>query len=332
MAIENKGLENDPPELGRLRDTGTLWRVTSWGAAAALALAAAVLITQTDSGAQRLQLAFTAQPADPIRIADAKATAAAKLAEAQHLETQRLQAEVRALAADRERLSARVVSLEKNLNDMTGSIKREIARVVAPSPPPVVSPANTTAAQPSSEVATAVDVQAQPAQAAAQAAAKPPVPSQAQFASTIDADTENRPEPIADAPAKIDVPGGTPPSHSAQPVGGAVPLPPVRIALAPAAEPAASNRKSELGVDLGGARTMAIMHMRWAAVKANFGPMLEGLRPLVVHDRRPNAIPYRLLVGPLPNGAAAAQVCARMAASRVSCRTTRFAGEPLTQP
>ncbi|MCF8477273.1 MAG: hypothetical protein K9G60_09590, partial [Pseudolabrys sp.] len=148
MAIENKGLENDPPELGRLRDTSTLWRVTSWGAAAALALAAAVLITQTDSGAQRLQLAFPPQPADPIRIADAKATAAAKLAEAQHLETQRLQAEVRALAADRERLSARVVSLEKNLNDMTGSIKREIARVVAPSPPPVVSPANTTAAQP----------------------------------------------------------------------------------------------------------------------------------------------------------------------------------------
>ena len=336
MAIENKGLDNDPPELGRLRDTGTLWRVTSWGAAATLALAAAVLITQTDSGAQRLRLAFTAQPADHIRVADAKATAAAKLAQAQRLETQRLQAEVRALAADRERLSARVVSLEQNLNDMTGSIKRELAQVAAttPSPPPVVSQPTTTQPQQATEVATAGDAQAPPADHAAQSKIQSQIKSQALFSSTIDAEAEpkNQPEPSSEIPDKTADPAGPPPSHLALPAGAAVPLPPVRVASVRAAEPATPNRKPELGVDLGGARSMAIMHMRWATVKANFGPMLEGLHALVAHDRRPNAIPYRLLVGPIPNGAAAAQICSRMAASRVTCRTTRFAGEPLTQP
>jgi len=66
-------------------------------------------------------------------------------------------------------------------------------------------------------------------------------------------------------------------------------------------------------------------------VKANFGPMLEGMHPLVVQDRRPGIIPYRLIVGPVPNGAAAAAMCARFAASRVTCRTTKFVGEQLVQ-
>ena len=86
---------------------------------------------------------------------------------------------------------------------------------------------------------------------------------------------------------------------------------------------------SDIAIDLGGARSLEIMQQRWAAVKANFGPLLNGLQPLVAHDSRPNMIPYRLIVGPLPNAAAAAQVCARFAASKVTCRSTKFAGEPL---
>ena len=102
----------------------------------------------------------------------------------------------------------------------------------------------------------------------------------------------------------------------------------MRIAAAMPAE--AVGR--ELAVDLGGARSIQIMQARWAAVKANFGPLLDGLRPLVARDPRPNMIPFRLIVGPLPNAAAAAQVCARFAASKVTCRTTKFAGEQLSIP
>ena len=92
----------------------------------------------------------------------------------------------------------------------------------------------------------------------------------------------------------------------------------------------ASAATGDLAVDLGGARSLDIMQARWAAVKANFGPLLNGLQPLVARDTRPNMIPFRLIVGPLPNAAAAAQVCARFAASKVTCRSTKFAGEPLT--
>jgi hypothetical protein len=88
----------------------------------------------------------------------------------------------------------------------------------------------------------------------------------------------------------------------------------------------------EIGIDLGGARSMDIMHARWAAVKANFGPLLQGLYPVVARETRAGMIPYRLIVGPLPNAAAAAQICARFAASKVTCRSTKFAGEQLTVP
>ena len=104
----------------------------------------------------------------------------------------------------------------------------------------------------------------------------------------------------------------------------------MRVASAPAAT---QPGKPELGIDLGGAHSLEILHARWIAVKANFGPFIEGMHPLMVHDTRAGAkIPYRLIVGPLPNGAAAAQLCQKFAASKVNCRTTRFAGEQLTQP
>ncbi len=67
------------------------------------------------------------------------------------------------------------------------------------------------------------------------------------------------------------------------------------------------------------------------AVKANFGPLLGGLHPLAARDRRPGITNYRLLIGPLPTHAAAAQLCARFAAVRVTCRSAKFDGEEMAQ-
>ena len=69
---------------------------------------------------------------------------------------------------------------------------------------------------------------------------------------------------------------------------------------------------------------------RWAAVKANFGPQLAGLYPRAILSNRPGA-EYRLLAGPVPTNAAAAQICARFVTARVTCRTVRFEGERLVQ-
>eukprot|EP01035_Chromulina_nebulosa_P015422 gene15422-20441_t len=121
--------DQELPELGRLRDSSGLWRASLWGGAATVALAAAILITQTDIGAQRLQMALSGEPATkPVTQADFTPKTDA---EALKRETLRLEAQVRELAADREKLNARIATLESSLSDVTGSLKRELAAVAA---------------------------------------------------------------------------------------------------------------------------------------------------------------------------------------------------------
>jgi hypothetical protein len=124
--------------------------------------------------------------------------------------------------------------------------------------------------------------------------------------------------PAAGAPAQ---------AMAAEPVQ----LPPVRMSNAPAVEVAAEPPKLEFGLDLGGALTMDVLSARWAAVKANFGPLLTGLHPLAAPDTRPGSTGFRLLVGPVANPAAGMQLCARFTAVRITCRTAKFAGEQLAQ-
>jgi hypothetical protein len=260
-------IEITPPILDlaegrkRRRDMRALWRLSAWGSAAAVSLAALAITTQTEGGSERL--AYALSPGTPrnlfAEITDLKRRTLEKDAE-----TKRLEAQVVTLALDRERLTSRLASIERNLDDMTGSIKKQAS--VAP---PVLLPL------------------AMPAIAA---------PSQAMAAA---------PEPV--------------------------PLPPVRMANAPAVEDSAEPPKLEFGIDLGGAVTMDVLSARWAAVKANFGPLLTGLHPLAAPDTRPGSTGFRLLVGPVANPAAGMQLCARFAAVRISCRTAKFAGEQLAQ-
>jgi hypothetical protein len=344
-------LEQKPLAPRRSRNARALWRMTSWGTFAALALAGAVLITQTDVGARRLQLAFAPEAVTPPRaVAQAGMAPPAiqkrednKEAEALRLQAQRLEAQVRQLAADRDRLNARVASLEHNLNDMTGSIKHEMALIVATTPPtpaPAVSRPEMVAPQAEAAGAKGESRAVVGDKPRAALEGRPDARPQA------DARLETKAEPKPEAklePAAKPAEAAAEPQPNPQPMPQAipqsppqtieiVPLPPVRVAAAMASVSAGESGKPELGIDLGGAHTMEILNARWIAVKANFGPLIEGMSPLVAHDRRANVIPYRLIVGPLTNGAAAAQLCKRFAASHVICRTTRYAGDALTQP
>ncbi len=103
-------------------DMRALWRLGFWGSSAAVALAAVVIVTQSDTGAQRLQVAVAnvrdpAMPALPTiaQLIPRDADSAG--------ETRRLAAAVRDLRNDRDRLLTRIAGLERNLDDMTGSIK-----------------------------------------------------------------------------------------------------------------------------------------------------------------------------------------------------------------
>jgi hypothetical protein len=116
------------PILSNISKPRQLRRVLGWGGAAAIALAAAALTGQTQAGSQRLQLAigYLSDPArvaadlsEPVRAvaqipshtAQTEPKTAAKTDTKAQAETQRLAVQVHDLAADRERLAARIAML-----------------------------------------------------------------------------------------------------------------------------------------------------------------------------------------------------------------------------
>jgi hypothetical protein len=97
-----------------------LWRLASWGTAAALSLILVVVVARTETGSGRIATAM----ASPSKDVPAVQVARSPQAEA---EAKRLAEAVRTLTADRDRLAARVGTLERNLEDITGSIRRQAA-------------------------------------------------------------------------------------------------------------------------------------------------------------------------------------------------------------
>jgi hypothetical protein len=321
--------EFDPPELGPLRDNSVMWRVSMWGGAATVAVAAAILITQTDIGAGRLVTALSQPKPAPEQVAANDDLL--KKVEAQRVEeNRRLEARIRELIADRDRLNQRLTSLEQNFTDITGTIKRDLAIVAATGPSAKPVPEARTAAPVLSPPPTAAPSEPQPKAEEAKVEPKiepkiEPKP-EAKVETKVEAKVETKPDvkPETAKPAAAETSAAT----------AAVPMPPARVAtLTPQTSEAApeTSRKPLIAVEIGGARSMEILNARWAAVKANFGPLIEGLSPLVRHDNRPGIVPYRLIVGPLPNGAAAAELCNRLHASKVACRTTTFTGDKFAQ-
>ena len=84
------------------------WRLGAWSGIAILCVAAAVVAAYTETGIRRLASGDSPVIAGGVATSDS--------------ETRRLADVVRALAADRDRLAARVSALERNLDDVTGSI------------------------------------------------------------------------------------------------------------------------------------------------------------------------------------------------------------------
>ena len=223
-------------------------------------------------------------------------------------ETLRLAAQVRALAADRDRLTARIASLEHQLENLTGSIKRlaDIPAPAANAPPPRPSvPATTRPAMAKRD-------------ALKTSAATSPVNSPlAMPAAGTAASWPDKPPPQAETKA-----ADPPAQDAAAPALEKVPLPPARIATA-------DLPKLEFGIALAGASSMEVARLQWAAVKANFGALFAGLEPRALRESRGAATHYRLVAGPLPTYTAAEQLCAHMIAAHATCQPVKFTGAPL---
>ena len=248
-------------------DLRALWRLTVWGSAAAVALAAAVFASLTENGGQRVEAVVSADlPSRPV------ATVKIPPNREQEWQIARLETQLRTLTVDRDRLAERVASLEHNLDDITGSIRQQSSQQAGPAP----------SAAPAPVISSPATTEAKLAEKKAEAATPAAEPQQA------------------------------------------VPLPPVRVAALPPEPP-----KLEFGVALASSSNLDVLHMQWSALKANFGPLLGGLRPIAAREQRGTVTHYRLVLGPLPNAAAATKLCARLTAAHAPCHAGRFSGDPL---
>ena len=142
MATEQTPLEPDLREpRRRSREFNALLWLGGWGGAAAIALTALAIASQTKTAGDRLRQVFAIN--EPAAIAQMPPRVT-------QLESDvlLLTAQVRALTVERDRLAGRIALLESSIDDMTGAIKRQAAATAAAlaaktTPPAPSAPATT---------------------------------------------------------------------------------------------------------------------------------------------------------------------------------------------
>jgi hypothetical protein len=240
-------------------DLWPLLRFGGWGACAVIALAVAVAAGRTDTGTRRAVLAHASitgsQPEQALRAAGVEMLARAEA----EREARRTAEAVRSLGAERERLWQRIATLERNLDDLTGSVKRQReapAAVPDPAPPTIASPAwavlpsvphasapAIVAMAPAASMPAAATAMAPPAAAASAAVAALPatvaVPPAAVAAAPTAARTDDTPRrvissiettPLKEPPSKEPAPKEPAPKEPVGPAGAAPAKPPPRPA------------------------------------------------------------------------------------------------------
>jgi len=132
-----------------------LARLAVWISLATVALIMVVFVARTESGIRRIATLLT--PSEAARTS--KAPQLANRPSDQEAEQRRLAEAVRTLSADRDRLATRLTVLERNLDEVTGSIppaaanlkQPQVPVVASPLPPPATPPAQASQSAPTSQ-------------------------------------------------------------------------------------------------------------------------------------------------------------------------------------
>jgi hypothetical protein len=273
-----------------------LWRQAGWGLAAVAAVFVAVLSSRDELAVQRittLLVSLNVLPAPPQQHQFDAESAARQLAQA-----------VRGLVSDRDRLATRLATLERDMEDMTGSVKKQIeaVRTAKSEPPPWPDSAPPLLMTPA-DIAALVKA-ASPAPPAA-AAADPPPPNQP----AGQASNQQVVEATADAP---------PPN-------------PPAIAAGPSAAETPRPTATPYGADIGTASTMKALNLRWKWLRSAHPAIFDGLQPLVSvrQNLRTSRTELHLLVGPYANAEAATQFCDFIVPYHLTCQPAMFDGSRL---
>lgn len=292
-------------------DMRALTRMTVWATAAAVALALAALTTISDGGSRRAATAIaalTGESAAPQRVTAAQLIPNPSDADS---ERRRLNEAIRLLTADRDRLLTRMGAIERNLDDLTGSITRQgdppsSASNSRPQIAPTVTAPETTPPQTVAPVIPSTSPEATYSTPAA--TAEWMIDAQAPW---------ERPSPAARFPSQ----------------------PPIQVVTAPTAEAddaaaaASVVTRTEFGVDIGGAESLNELKEIWNSTNRKHPRLLGGLRPVVfLREGNNGGVNLRLIVGPLANATAAARLCGALGATDVSCSIGSFEGQQLAVP
>lgn len=260
-----------------------LWRQAAWGLAAVAALFGLALSSRDEAAMQRIGMLLVSlhllSPPPAKHQFDAE-SAARQLAQA-----------VRGLTEDRDRQAARLAALERDIGDITGSIKKQIDAVKAAKAEPPPWPENV-----------------------------PPVPM-------TPADVAAMVKTVSPAPAAAGPAAGDPSTAAADPLSPALPEAAAnRVSAEVPAMPTPAY-----GADIGSAPTIKALHVRWTWLRTAHPALFEGLQPLVSlkQNARTNRMELHLVVGPYSNADAAAQFCDFIVPFHLTCEPAMFDGSRL---
>ncbi|MGM4987756.1 hypothetical protein [Tardiphaga sp. 841_E9_N1_2] len=323
-------------------DRRMMWRLGSWGVAAVGAVVVAILASQSQVQLRRDQVATSdtfARQAQQIQLV-AKETQA---------EARRLTLAIETLNSDRDRLYARVTSVEQGLDSVTGSIKRQTiptptAATTTPAPQPsatasVVAPPAAAEPKPVAELPSipstpvigpvaaiappAETTPAKPAQTAASSIINPPASAPLVTWKSMTAPPDAAAAKLSEPAPTIEAPPAAPETTASVQPAATEPTP---TAIETVATPVA---RTEFGVDIGGANSVDGLRAIWRGMSKSRA--LNGLRPIMMVKERPTGLgmQLRLVAGPLSDAAAAAKICAALTESSRPCETSIFDGQRL---
>lgn len=331
-------------------DRRMMWRLGSWGVAAVGAVVVAILASQSQVQLRRDQVATSetfARQAQQIQL----------VAKETQVEARRLTLAIETLNSDRDRLYARVTSVEQGLDSVTGSIKRQTvptptAATTMPAPatsaaspqPPVTAaataPPAATEPKPAAELPSIPSTQvigpvaavappaettpAKPAQAATSSTTNPAASASLVAWKSMTAPPDATAAKLSEPAPAVEAPSATPETTaSVQPATATEPAP---AAIEAVATPVA---RTEFGVDIGGANSVDGLRAIWRGMSKSRS--LNGLRPIITVKERPTGLgmQLRLVAGPLGDAAAAAKICAALTENSRPCETTIFDGQRL---
>ena len=317
-------------------DRWTRWRLALWGLGAVSAVAVSLVALQAYPRRERITATDLARQAEELR----------RLGADTRREITRLDAAIRTLNADRDRLFARATAIEDGLGRATEAIARQQAATLRPPASGVADASSAAAGAPPgttgpSAVATALHELQQTPESGRPANAFDAAPASPQ---------DSTPPPAA-SPSPHSSPHPSPQREpasppSASPADQTAPDTSTKTEAAPA-DPAATGSvspathvvevavpRTQFGVDLGAAASIDGLRGLWRRATAAHKAALADLRPVIaLREHRRAAAPattqLRLIAGPLDDAAAAARICAALAASQQSCEPALFDGQRL---